>query len=96
MLTTTIASYIECAPLTVDDSKALLATKYFCMSQLGVGRNPASISALADILKAAGRAQEASDFLNFANRYYDLNYDDRLSLIAETLGKDNGTGPGIS
>ena len=63
------------------------------MSQLQAGCPPASVTALADTLAAAGHRREAAEFVNFAHGYDDLTYDERLVLIDAVLATESSDVP---
>ena len=89
MRTTSIASYIECAPLAASHPQVFPAKKYFCMSQLSGGTTPASVTTLADILLAAGDTTAAAEFVEFTHTYFELNWEGRIALIEKTLAEDS-------
>ena len=88
MRTAAIASSIEYVPAPVGSSVVPAAKKLFCISLFGVGCSPASILQVADLLAAAGNAEGAAEFVNFAYKLFDREYNECLSIIEDTFSDE--------
>ena len=67
----------------------LAAKKLFCISLFGVGCSPASILRVADLLAAAGNAEGAAEFVDFAYELFDQEYNECLSIIEDTFSDES-------